>query len=57
VLEAIEKVNRDLGTLTVIITHNAVMAEMADRVIHLSDGKISKIEQNATRRPVRSLQW
>jgi putative ABC transport system ATP-binding protein len=57
VLEAIEKVNRDLGTLTVIITHNAVMAEMADRVIHLSDGKISKIERNATRRPVRTLQW
>lgn len=57
VLEAIEKVNRDLGTLTVIITHNAVMAEMADRVIHLSDGKISKIDVNATRRPVRSLQW
>lgn len=57
VLEAIEKVNRDLGTLTVIITHNAVMAEMADRVIHLSDGKISHIESNATRRPVRSLQW
>lgn len=57
VLEAIEKVNRDLGTLTVIITHNAVMAEMADRVIHLSDGKISKIERNSTRRPVRSLEW
>lgn len=57
VLEAIEKVNRDLGTLTVIITHNAVMAEMADRVIHLSDGKISHIDRNATRRPVRSLQW
>ncbi len=57
VLEAIERVNRDLGTLTVIITHNAVMAEMADRVIHLSDGRISGIERNATRRPVRSLSW
>ena len=57
VLEAIEKVNRDLGTLTVIITHNAVMAEMADRVIHLSDGKISRIDRNPTRRPVRTLQW
>ena len=57
VLEAIDKVNRDLGTLTVIITHNAVMAEMADRVIHLSDGKISKIDRNPERRPVRSLQW
>jgi putative ABC transport system ATP-binding protein len=33
------------------------MAEMADRVIHLSDGKISHIERNAQRRPVRSLQW
>lgn len=57
VLEAIERVNRDLGTLTVIITHNAVLAEMADRVIHLSDGRISKIDHNPTRRPVRSLAW
>ena len=57
VLEAIEKVNVELGTLAVIITHNAVMAEMADRVIHLSDGKISKTDHNPTRRPVRSLQW
>ncbi len=57
VLEAIEKVNRDIGTLTVIITHNAVMAEMADRVIHLSDGKISKVDHNPVRRPVGSLQW
>jgi putative ABC transport system ATP-binding protein len=57
VLEAIEKVNIDLGTLTVIITHNAVMMEMADRVIHLMDGKISKVTNNPTRRPVRSLQW
>jgi putative ABC transport system ATP-binding protein len=57
VLEAIEKVNRDLGTLTVIITHNAVMAEMADRIIHLSDGKISRIETNPARRAVRTLKW
>jgi putative ABC transport system ATP-binding protein len=57
VLEAIEKVNVELGTLTVIITHNAVMAEMADRVIHLSDGKISRTDNNPARRPVRSLQW
>ena len=57
VLEAIERVNRDLGTLTVIITHNAILAEMADRVIHLSDGWISKIDHNPQRRPVRSLAW
>ncbi len=37
VLEAIERVNHDLGTLAVIITHNAAIADMANRVIHLSD--------------------
>ena len=57
VLEAIEKVNRDLGTLAVIITHNAVIAGMADRVIHFSDGRITKIERNEERRPVGSLDW
>ena len=57
VLEAIEHVNLTLGTLTVVITHNAVIAEMADRVIHLSDGHIVDISDNKTRRPVRSLAW
>jgi putative ABC transport system ATP-binding protein len=57
VLEAIERVNLELGTLTVVITHNAVIADMADRVIHLSDGHIVKIDINRTRRPVRSLAW
>jgi len=57
VLEAVERVNRELGTLTVIITHNAVMAEMADRVIHLSDGRVQHVRQNAKRAPARSLNW
>jgi putative ABC transport system ATP-binding protein len=57
VLEAIERVNLELGTLTVLITHNAVIADMADRVIHLSDGHILNIDVNRTRRPVRSLAW
>ncbi|MGC1479899.1 MAG: ABC transporter ATP-binding protein [Chthoniobacterales bacterium] len=57
VLEAVERVNRDLGTLTVLITHNAVLAEMADRVIHLSDGKISLVEEVAEKRPVSTLTW
>lgn len=57
VLEAIEHVNREIGTLTVVITHNAVIAEMADRVIHLSDGKIVEIQENRHRRDVRSLAW
>ncbi|HEX8373125.1 MAG TPA: ABC transporter ATP-binding protein [Chthoniobacterales bacterium] len=57
VLEAIEHVNQTLGTLTVVITHNAVIAEMADRVIHLSDGHIVEITENAARRAVRTLAW
>jgi putative ABC transport system ATP-binding protein len=57
VLEAIEKVNLELGTLTVVITHNAIIADMADRVIHLSDGHIVDIRVNRTRRPVRTLAW
>ena len=44
VLEAIERINRELGTTTAVITHNAAIANMADRVIHLSDGLISSID-------------
>lgn len=57
VLEAIEHVNRNLGTLTVLITHNATIADMADRVVRLSDGKIVDIQRNPNRRSVRSLVW
>jgi putative ABC transport system ATP-binding protein len=57
VLEAIERINQELGTLTVVITHNAVIADMADRVIQLSDGHIVDIHENKARRPVRSLAW
>jgi len=57
VLEAVERINREVGTLTVIITHNAAMAEMADRVLHLSDGQIVKERHNDVRQPVRELVW
>jgi putative ABC transport system ATP-binding protein len=57
VLEAIHRVNRELGTLAVIITHNEVIAGMADRVIHLSDGGITRIKENRERRPVSELVW
>jgi putative ABC transport system ATP-binding protein len=57
VLEAVERINRELGTLTVIITHNAVMSEMADRVLHLSDGKIVSSHHNETRLPAAQLKW
>jgi putative ABC transport system ATP-binding protein len=57
VLEAVERINRELGTLTVVITHNAVMAEMADRVLHLSDGKVVSSSRNETRLPAARLKW
>jgi len=57
VLEAIERSNRQLGTLTVIITHNAVMADMADRVIYFSDGRVHHIRRNEKRAPVSDLKW
>ena len=57
VLEALEKVNRELGTLTVVITHNAGIADMADRVIHLSNGHISEIHANAEKKLAHSLSW
>jgi putative ABC transport system ATP-binding protein len=57
VLEAIERINRDLGTLAVIITHNAILADMADRIFTLSDGRIVNLRTNATRAAVTSLAW
>ncbi len=57
VLEAIQRVNRELGTLTIIITHNAVMADMADRVIQFLDGRVHAIRRNTKRVPASELQW
>ncbi len=57
VLEVLEKVNRELGTLTVLITHNAGIADMADRVIRLSDGRIADIRSNAAKKAARELSW
>ena len=57
VLEVIQRVNAELGTLTVLITHNAVLADMAHRVIQLRDGRIVDIRVNAVRRAVSTLAW
>jgi putative ABC transport system ATP-binding protein len=57
VLEALARVNREIGTTTVIITHNAVVAKMADRVLHLSDGVISKEEINEQKMSPRDMSW
>ncbi len=57
VLDVIERVNTELGTTTVVITHNAAIAGMADRVIRLSDGRIQQIERNARKISSSELSW
>jgi putative ABC transport system ATP-binding protein len=57
VLEAIDRVNRELGTTTAVITHNVVQAEMAQRVVHLSDGRVTHIDVNQRRTPPSELTW
>jgi putative ABC transport system ATP-binding protein len=57
VLEVIERINRELGTTTAIITHNAAIAGMADRVVTLSDGRIAQIRANAQKIAAREIVW
>jgi putative ABC transport system ATP-binding protein len=57
VLEAISRINRELGTTTAVITHNAIIAEMADRVISISDGKVVHVQPNTHRRVASELTW
>ncbi|MGE0863348.1 MAG: ABC transporter ATP-binding protein [Vicinamibacterales bacterium] len=57
VLEAIERVNRELGTATVVITHNAAIAAMAHRVVRLADGNIAGVSRNELRRQAKEIQW
>ena len=57
VLEVIAKINVELGTTAVVITHNAAIAGMADRVIYLGDGRIQKIEVNAHKVSPSELSW
>nr|WP_245536835.1 ABC transporter ATP-binding protein [Turneriella parva] len=57
VLEAIDTVNESLGTTTVIITHNAAIADMADRVIELRDGRLVSDRRNKRRKKVAELSW
>jgi putative ABC transport system ATP-binding protein len=57
VLEAVQRVNRELGTTTVVITHNAAIADMADRVVYLHDGRVGRVRANAFKKPPRELVW
>ena len=57
VLDAIESVNRELGTTTAVITHNAAVSGMANRVVSLSDGRIASERRNAVKQNASELQW
>jgi putative ABC transport system ATP-binding protein len=57
VLEVIERINHELGTTTAVITHNAVIAAMADRVISLSDGRIAGVQRNDQKVAAAALVW
>ena len=57
VLEVIERINRELGTTAIVITHNAAIAGMADRVLYLGSGHIQRIEQNSHKLHPSELSW
>jgi putative ABC transport system ATP-binding protein len=57
VLEVIARVNSELGTTAIVITHNAAIANMADRVIRLGDGTIQRIEQPERKLTPAELTW
>ena len=57
VIQALLDVNRDTGTLVVVITHNAAIAGVADRVVRLADGRIASDQKNAARRSLEDIEW
>ena len=57
VLKAIDEINRSLGTTTIVITHNAAIGGMADRVVSLKDGAIGDDRAILEKTPVEQLQW
>ena len=57
VIEALLSVNTQLGTTTLIITHNASIQDVADRVLSFADGQISGVRKNEKRRAAAELSW
>ncbi len=57
VLQVIERINQELGAATAVITHNAPIAAMADRVITLADGRVKSNITNASRKNPEDLRW
>ena len=57
VLEVIARINSELGTTAIVITHNAAIAAMADRVVYLGDGTIQRVESNSHKLSPSELAW
>ncbi len=57
VLAAIDKVHKELGTLVIVITHNSAIAGLADRVLHMGDGKITRDERNTQKVSLDEVSW
>jgi putative ABC transport system ATP-binding protein len=57
VLDVLDRVNRELGATTALITHNAPIAGMADRVVRLSDGRIAEVRANTEKTPPSEIRW
>ncbi len=57
VLEVLANVNEKTGTTLVVITHNAVIGELADRVVHMQDGNVKEIHENHARKGVDEVAW
>lgn len=57
ILAILEKTARETGTTVLIITHNSALAPMADRVIHIKDAKVRKMEKNTHPIPIASISW
>ncbi|MEJ8827020.1 ABC transporter ATP-binding protein [Variovorax humicola] len=57
VLDVISRINLELGTTALVITHNAAIAGMADRVVYLADGRVQRVENNARRVTSAELAW
>jgi putative ABC transport system ATP-binding protein len=57
VLEAIQRINLELGTTTAVITHNATIGEMADRVVKMRDGMIAEDYRIEAKTPVDKISW
>jgi putative ABC transport system ATP-binding protein len=57
VLEVLDRVNNQLGTTTAVITHNAAIAQMADRVVRMSSGEIVESHRNASKLAPSQLEW